>query len=120
MLFGGARTAALNTVCRRLGCTPAQTEAALLVVKPFASKERPADRLVAKQVDAMAQRFARTAHKAASALELQERSYVALSAFAYLMREAGDEHYTPLFEAAAYACRVEITPERLEQLKAAL
>ena len=46
-------------------------------------------------------------HDPAAAMEYARR----------LAREAGDPWYTAAFEQAAYACRVELDAERLEQVK---
>lgn len=116
-LLGSPRTRALGTLCKRLGASAQQKEWATLAVEPYATAPRPRDRPTGKQIEAMARRFAQRMHRAGSADELQERTYIALSAYAYLSRQAGAEQGAAVFEAAAFACRVEITPERLEELK---
>ena len=117
-MFGSsARVAAVTTVCRRRGCDELQTAAALRAVRPLDKGHAPADRELAKQLQAMCRRFAQTAHRAQDADELQELAYVVLSSYAYLARAAGDPYYTPLFEQAAFAVRVELDEERLEQVK---
>jgi len=120
-MFGGSgRAAAIRTLCRRRGAGPELTTAALRIVEPTDKGHSPVDRALAKQFGEMARRFAQVAHRADDAAELQEMIYVVLSAYAYAAREAGDEHYTVVFEQAAFSCRVELTAERLEQVKALL
>ena len=120
-MFGSSgRTAAIRTLCRRRGAGPELTTAALRIVEPTDQGHSPVDRELARQFGEMARRFAQVAHRAGDAVELQEMVYVVLSAYAYAAREAGDEHYTVVFEQAAFGCRVELTAERLEQVKALL
>ncbi len=120
-MFGSsASTAVITTLCRRRGAGPELTTAALRIVQPTDKGHSPVDRALAKQFGTMARRFAQVAHRADDAAELQEMVYVVLSAYAYAAREAGDEHYTVVFEQAAFSCRVELTAERLEQVKALL
>ena len=116
-LLGSPRLRALGTLCKRLGATEQQKEWATLAVEPYRTAPRPRDRPTGKQIDAMAGRFAQRMHRSESAEALQERTYVALSAYAFLSRQAGAEQGAAVFEAAAFACRVEITPERLDELK---
>lgn len=120
MLFASARKAALGTVARRLGCSEAQREAATRAIHPFDRGRGPAGRALRKQIQAMSGRFARSLHRASTALELQEMTYVVLSAYAHIARTEGDDYYTPLFERAAYDVRVEIDAVRLEEIKALL
>lgn len=120
MQLPSPRRAALGTVARRLGCSDAQLQAATRAIHPLDSGHGPVTRALRKQLQAMSGRFARSLHRASSALELQEMTYVVLSGYAYVARQAEDAYYTAVFEQAAYEVRVEIGEERLEEVKALL
>ena len=120
MLLPSPRKAALGTVARRLDCSEEQLQAATRAIHPLDRSHGAATRALGKQLQAMSGRFARSLHRASSALELQEMTYVVLSGYAHVARQAEDDYYTPLFEQAAFAVRVEIDAVRLEEIKALL
>ena len=122
MLFGSARKTAAGTVLKRRGANDLVRAAVLRGVQPFTGGDNPkaATRALSKEIDRMAQRFAGALHRAADAAELQAMAYVVLSSYAHVAAQAGDEELAASFREAAWACRVELTPEALEELKAKL
>lgn len=119
-LFGNPRRSAVQTVAKRLGASDAQREWARRAADPFERGTAPVNRVLRKQIDGLAARFARHAHKAATAHELQEMTYVVLSGYAYLAEGAEDPHYAPLYQRLAFESRVELDEARLEAIKALL
>lgn len=119
-LFGSPRRSAVQTTAKRLGSTPEQQAWARRAVEPFDRGSAPVNRVLRKQIDGLAGRFAQRAHKATTAAELQEMVYVVLSGYAYLAESAEDPYYAPLYQRAAFEARVELSAERFEQVKALL
>lgn len=119
-LFGNPRRSAVQTTAKRLGASPEQREWARRAVEPFEKGTAPVNKILRKQIDGLASRFARQAHKAKTAAELQEMTYVVLSGYAYLADGAEDAHYAALYQRLAFECRVEMDAARLEQVKALL
>lgn len=119
-LFGSPRRSAVQTTARRLGASADQQAWARRAVEPFDKGTAPVNKILRKQIDSLAARFAQRAHKATTAAELQEMTYVVLSGYAYLAEGAEDPHYAPLYRRLAFECRVELDETRLEQIKALL
>ena len=101
-------------------CDEAEAHLATLALHPVGRAHQPVSRQLGKTLRQMSHSFGKTTRRGGDRAELRELTYVALSAYAYVARGAGDPHYGPLFEQRAYEARVEIGAERLEEIRARL
>ena len=118
--MAGAATRVMKDLQRCWDCDAAEAHLAALALHPIGRSHRPVSGELKKTLSHMARGFERATRKGGERKELRELTFVALSAYAHVAREAGDPHYRPLFEQRAYEARVEIDAERLEELRARL
>ena len=118
--MGSEATRVMKDLQRCWDCDAAEAHRAALALHPVGRAHPPVSGQLKKTLQHMARGFAKATRKGGERDELRELTYVALSAYAYVARDAGDSHYQPLFEQRAYEARVEIGAERLEELRARL
>ena len=118
--MAGAAARVMNDLQRCWHCDEAEAHLAALALHPVGRAHHPVSRQLKKTLRQLSRGFERATRKGGDPAELRELTYVALSAYAYVAREAADPHYQPLFEQRAYEARVEIGAERLEELRARL
>ena len=118
--MAGAATRVMNDLQRCWHCDAAEAHLAALALHPVGRTHPPVSGALKKTLRQLARGFERATRKGGEREELRELTYVALSAYAHVAREAADPHYQPLFERRAYEARVEIGAERLEELRARL
>ena len=118
--MGSEATRVMKDLQRCWDCDAAEAHLAALALHPVGRAHPPVSGQLKKPLQHMARGFAKATRKGGEPDELRELTYVPLSAYAYVARDAGDSHYQPLFEQRAYEARVEIGAERLEELRARL
>jgi hypothetical protein len=116
----GAATRVMKDLQRCWHCDEAEAHLAALALHPVGRAHHPVSGELKKTLRQLARGFAKATRKGGEREELRELTYVALSTYAHVAREAGDPHYQPLFEQRAYEARVEIGAERLEEIRARL
>lgn len=114
------RLTAFTRFQRRFDVGDSDARLATRALHPFDDDHRPVSGRLTKHVRQMSRRFARASKSAHDGAELRELTYVALSTYAFLAREATDPYYKPLFRDAALEAQVELSEERRRELTALL